>query len=696
MAECQRSQIGDEPLQIRALEAACVRLAKNKAPDVYRLTPKEKRVAVVGAGLSGLSCALALAQKKYSVTVFERGRIRGGSLSSHEHIRDFLSEFDLQFSAVDVDFVYEREILSVDELFEAGFDAIYIATGRDSEMFALKDWEPNRLTTSVPGVFMGGEVCGMSRIGGAACGARAAKYIETFLMTGSALLTGEEDERVLEKHYVPHDGIPSAARVVAADAGAGYTKDEAESEASRCMGCDCRLCMDACEMLASFKKTPQKIAIEAYTDTNANPPFSSCTMTRETFSCNICGYCKKICPVDVDMGALFSTARSGRVEVKTDPKVFHDFWLRDFSYTVEDAAFSYLPADAKYLYFPGCKLSGLAPDLVRQSYRLIQDTYGAGLVLNCCGAPAYWAGEEALLRSHLEVLRDIWLDAGHPTFIFACAYCKKIFGEFLPEIQSLSVYEVIGERYCAVGDLQTGAGRAPRPAGLGAPSEPLSVFDPCAMDGDEQARSAVRKIAKAAGLAAEDLPEPGRCCGFGGHMGIANPSLYGDIIGNRIALSDRPFIVSCANCYELFTDRGKDCLHILDAYFGHFDKRAIPDLDEKRHNLISLKEALMAELTGEVSVPASAEWDGVVLSFDPGVREDIDRRRILADEIREAIYTAERAGDYFTDTESGRRICCLVKPVLTCWVTYSESADSPAAFTVHGAYSHRMKFREEL
>ena len=75
---CKRREAGDG-VQIRALERACTELGG--APEKPRVLPKRgKRVAVVGAGLSGLTAAFDLARKGYAVTVYEaRDRI-GGSL----------------------------------------------------------------------------------------------------------------------------------------------------------------------------------------------------------------------------------------------------------------------------------------------------------------------------------------------------------------------------------------------------------------------------------------------------------------------------------------------------------------------------------------------------------------------------------------------------------------------------------------
>jgi NADPH-dependent glutamate synthase beta subunit-like oxidoreductase len=75
--------VGDEALAIRDLEAAAVRLTKNRKPDNFVIPPKAEKIAVIGAGPAGLSCALSLAQKRYQVTVFEKDAGWGGALRSH-------------------------------------------------------------------------------------------------------------------------------------------------------------------------------------------------------------------------------------------------------------------------------------------------------------------------------------------------------------------------------------------------------------------------------------------------------------------------------------------------------------------------------------------------------------------------------------------------------------------------------------
>ena len=104
---------------------------KAKAP-----APNGHRVAVVGSGPSGLTCAGDLAKKGYAVTVFEALHTAGGVLVYG------IPEFRLPKSIVarEVETLKELGVdvqpnvvigktLTVDELFEMGYEAVFIGSG---------------------------------------------------------------------------------------------------------------------------------------------------------------------------------------------------------------------------------------------------------------------------------------------------------------------------------------------------------------------------------------------------------------------------------------------------------------------------------------------------------------------------------------------------------------------------------------
>jgi hypothetical protein len=301
-----------------------------------------------------------------------------------------------------------------------------------------------------------------------------------------------------------------------------------------------------------------------------------------------------------------------------------------------------------------------------------------GVFVGCCGAPAYWAGDDARLHSNLEQITKTWEGLGRPTMVFACATCSTLFASLLPDIPGVSVYELL----LGCDDL--------------APVSPFveaAIFDPCAARDQVEMETAVRDLARRAGAELEELADKNRCCGHGGHIRVANPGLYEEITSNRAEASDRPYIVYCANCREVFASRDKDCTHILDVVLGLDANAPVPTLEVKRSNSLMVKKELMKHIQGADFEPERHEWDGLTLIIGDELQEQMEEKLISAADLKEAIWLAETSGDKFCDESAGLRLCSMTKPVITYWVEYREIA--PETYEVLDAYYHRMRIERE-
>jgi Fe-S oxidoreductase len=675
---CQRAQLGDAPLALGDLEEACINYVKNRKAELFVIPPKTQKIAVVGAGPAGLSCALSLAQKKYIVTVFDKEQAWGGSLQSHPRFGDFDEDFRLQFSSVEVEFLFDTKINSLGLL--TGYDAVYVATGKGGEDFGLlPGWDGRLLTTDIPNVFLGGELTGAPLMEAIAQGSEASKLIEGFLLAGKAGASPAPDRKNCER-YLRHDRAENKPLVEKSN-GESYTEEEAKAEAARCFQCDCDYCEASCEMLKWYRKKPHKLGMEVFTDAIANSLVSTRTLTRETYSCNICGKCKSVCPVDVDIGALLQYSRADRVGQDKQVPAIHDYWLRDMDFNATEGAFASAPIGKQtcdIAFFPGCKLGASNPLHVLKTYDYLENNYGAGILLNCCGAPAYWAGEEKRLDAHLEEIRRDWTRLGQPKLVFACATCEKMFRLFLPEIEQVSLYKLLAEDETLI------------------PSRPFpeaTVFDPCAARDDREMEQSVRTLAIRSGAALEELRDPNRCCGFGGHMRLANPELYDQITAHRAEAGDKPYLVYCANCKEVFRLQDKPVAHVLDTVYSLDPASPVPSLQEKRENTLEVKRTMMKTLNGTDFIPDTNAWDDMELVLGDSLLSELDRKLILSGDLKETIWRAETSGDFFVSEPDGVRQCCMTGPALTYWVRYKLIA--PGKYEIRDAWTHRMHFSKE-
>ncbi|MGI5985893.1 MAG: FAD-dependent oxidoreductase [Clostridiales bacterium] len=137
-SECTRGEI-DQPIAIDEIKKF---IADQELRSDVRFVPKkrhdysDKKIAIVGAGPAGLSCAYFLALDGYSVTVFEKQEKLGGMLTLG--IPSFRLEKDVVNAEIDilrelgVEFKTGVEVgkdVTLDELRAKGYKGFYLAIG---------------------------------------------------------------------------------------------------------------------------------------------------------------------------------------------------------------------------------------------------------------------------------------------------------------------------------------------------------------------------------------------------------------------------------------------------------------------------------------------------------------------------------------------------------------------------------------
>jgi glutamate synthase (NADPH/NADH) small chain len=304
---------------------------------------------------------------------------------------------------------------------------------------------------------------------------------------------------------------------------------------------------------------------------------------------------------------------------------------------------------------------------------------GVALDLNCCGAPAYWAGNQELATETADDFLRRWQNLGQPRVILACPTCQKMLAECHPSVPSQSLWEVIGEK--GLPDTCT------------LTETPLALFDPCASRYDADSQQAVRDLLSRAGVAAEELPDNRRhalCCGYGGLAYGAHPKLTAETVNKHAHLSDTSYVTYCTNCRDAFSYAGKRTYHILDILFGLERKwerpqMGIASLSDKRDNRRKLKCHLLTEIWGE---PPMEPMPRLSVLVDDDLRLKMDKQLILLEDIEEVIRRAEETGEKLR-AKDGSLIAHLRIGIITYWVQYAPTEGG--AYRLYNAYSHRMK-----
>jgi Fe-S oxidoreductase len=509
-------------------------------------------------------------------------------------------------------------------------------------------------------------------------------------------------------------------------------------EAARCLRCRCDACRILCDLTDYYGKWPQRIRDEVFATTLPGSAEVKATPAKRMIStCNLCGVCADVCPVDIDMGALMLDGRRSMHRQEKAPWAFHDFWLRDMKHANGDEAnLARMPdsaktANAEYrgaydddvspqkethrnmAFFPGCQLCAEDPELVLGTYAglssLLPDT---GILTRCCGAPAEWSGNEAEHKKSLEEFTRDWISAGEPLLLAACPTCVRELKEYLPQIPVITVYEKLDELLAADTFRETAAQT------LKQKFKTWAVFDPCSAGHSPELKSAVRNLALRAGVNLEPLQiqnEIARCCGYGGQPGVANPAYAKFVAKKRVSESDLPYITYCVNCRESFLREGKQAAHILELLFSRnsilnteeqvrdetdahlTDSRscvATPTVSQRRANRVMLKKKLLELYWREEMIIQKKGYD-FDLVIPEALSKKLDSAKILEEEIYDVVDFARRTKRFIIDEESGAKSAYHKIGNMTYWVTFIEDPQVETKLTLINAYSHRMSINLE-
>jgi len=132
-----RPEGADRPIQIGKIQRFLIEHSWQRGVKVFeKPAARSEKVAVVGSGPGGLSCAAELAKDGYQVTVFEAKPEPGGVLRygvvSYRFDKDFLEHEMEDIKALGIKFKCNTAVsgkAGAEKLLQGGFDAVFLAPG---------------------------------------------------------------------------------------------------------------------------------------------------------------------------------------------------------------------------------------------------------------------------------------------------------------------------------------------------------------------------------------------------------------------------------------------------------------------------------------------------------------------------------------------------------------------------------------
>jgi Fe-S oxidoreductase len=536
--------------------------------------PRAERAAVVGAGPAGLIAAHDLRRAGLAVTLIE-GRDRIGGCLTYRipewRLPAAVRERDLTIIDAlrievrtgvllgrDVDLAElrsEHEIVVLAPGFAGGQELL--ADSRFDLATSARDTigvDPTSCATGMDRLFAAGDAVSgpTSVIDAMALGRRAAEAALRSLDGDCAVQPGppgpprllwslEIDESVRRRRQ--------RTPLLMQAASPQMTEKEVRREGERCLDCSCDRCVQDCEFLAKHCSSPRELArkLSNGIDEHLEP----------IYSCNVCGLCATLCPVDLDTGAMMLAARREAVRSGIGPLPVHRNVRRELragvSATFTLAASAPGRRRARRLFFTGCELPATAPGHTRALYdHLLRQDPRIGVLMYCCGVPAEILGlEDEGARARHQIVRAME-DLGADELIVACPQCHETLGEHLTEIRVSSVWELLAETWDP----------SRRFEDLG-----FAIHDPCRGRHEPEVHAAIRTLIRTCGaevVETEYSHERTRCCGFGGKIETVDPELFVRIAGRAAAESTLPMLTYCTGCRAALHDTGRETIHVLD------------------------------------------------------------------------------------------------------------------------------------
>jgi formate dehydrogenase beta subunit len=158
---CRRQNV-DESVSIKWLKrfVADYELERGIKPEAAKAPARSEKVAVIGAGPSGLTCAYYLGLKGYPVTIFEKLGEPGGmaavGIPDYRLPRDIVRYETSLVERMGAEIRYNTQVgkdITLSQIFEQGYKAIFIGVGAHTNTPMGVEGEDKGYKGFIPGVY---------------------------------------------------------------------------------------------------------------------------------------------------------------------------------------------------------------------------------------------------------------------------------------------------------------------------------------------------------------------------------------------------------------------------------------------------------------------------------------------------------------------------------------------------------------
>lgn len=308
------------------------------------------------------------------------------------------------------------------------------------------------------------------------------------------------------------------------------------------------------------------------------------------FRCTLCGNCREVCPVGINLKQLWLSLRKDLVDSKYYPKkinmirnnleeshnVFDEDdeeraeWVEDMREPPDDL---FIKERAEVVYFTGCvaayfPLAQKIPIALAEIFEVSEvDFTLLGKEEWCCGFPLLGAGLKDMFGRFSDHNIAAVKKKGAQKVVFACPSCFQMWREYYP-YEEFGIEIIHGSQFL-MHLLQQN--RVP----LQELDLTVTYHDPCDLGRGARVFDAPRKVIQSIpGVQFVELPnnrENCNCCGGGGNLEMIDPELSTKIAKNKIEEAEgtgaQAIVTSCQQCVRTMTTyvkRNKIPIEVMD------------------------------------------------------------------------------------------------------------------------------------
>ena len=308
------------------------------------------------------------------------------------------------------------------------------------------------------------------------------------------------------------------------------------------------------------------------------------------FRCTLCGNCREVCPVGINLKQLWLSLRKDLVDSKYYPKkinmirnnleeshnVFDEDneeraeWVEDMREPPDDL---FSKDRAEVVYFTGCvaayfPLAQKIPIALAEIFEVSEvDFTLLGKEEWCCGFPLLGAGLKDMFGRFSDHNLAAVKKKGAQKVVFACPSCFQMWREYYP-YEEFGIEIIHGSQFL-MHLLQQN--RVP----LQELDLTVTYHDPCDLGRGARVFDAPRKVIQSIpGVQFVELPnnrENCNCCGGGGNLEMIDPELSTKIAKSKIEEAEgtgaQAIVTSCQQCVRTMTTyvkRNKIPIEVMD------------------------------------------------------------------------------------------------------------------------------------